>query len=315
MQRALLLTGPAIITWNGGTFFSQGDIVASFAQENFDVNVSSLGNVSTRQAERQIKIEFTPSGEWSGEKGYLFPYASYKPGQSIFGASDKPLIIKTLDGTKSFTFNNVALTRMPSIFFHPLRTMTGPVEFTALGPDNKEWDAVLAADQLFTISDLTAPTFADFTESDILTRPYSIAWAPSGITGFNPFETEEGFQVDFELDLVPKGVSSDGIIDYRFRNLIVTARCNPVGPTEAELTAALRLQGTGAGRGRSLSAVMADMIVTDKTTDTEVFRAKNMALASSQMVHGDIANRHASSVWRSQRKITAGVPDAWFVVA
>jgi hypothetical protein len=315
MERARLLTGPAIITWDGGTYFSNGDIIADFGQETFDVTVSSLGVVSTRQADRQIKISFTPSGEWSGEKAKLFPYASTRIGASIFGATDRPLVIATLDGTKSFTFNNVALTKMPSLFFHPLRTLTGPVEFTALGPDDSEWDSVVTAEQLFTISDITAPTFAAFTEADIITRPYKVDWAPSGITGFNPFETEEGFQVDFDLQLVPKGTSSDGIIDYRFQNLKVTARCNPIGPTEDELTAALRLQGTGAGRGRSLSSVMADLIFTDKTTDTEVFRAKNMALVSSQLAHGDVTNRFLGTVWSSQRKITAGVPDAWFVIA
>jgi hypothetical protein len=313
MLRSKLLTGPAVITWNGGSYFSQGDVVATFASESFDVNVASLGVVSSRQAERMITIEFTPAGEWEADtKTKLFPYASFRIGQSIFGATDQAMVIQPVDGQEILTLGNVGLTRMPSLRFHPLTTLVGPVQFIALGLDDSEWNA---ANSLFSVANGSVPSFAAFDEAAVLTRGYNGFWTPAGITGFNPFDTEEGFQVDFNMETAAKGTSSVGIIDYRFKNLRLSAKCKPIGPTLAEMLAACKLQGAGAGRGRSYTSVMADLIIKEIDTDSTVFTAKNMSLKSTPEQWGDITNRHGDAEWVSNRKITAGAADPWFVIA
>jgi hypothetical protein len=79
---ALILGGPALVTYRGQTFYSQGDITLDPSIETFPIMVDRYQQVDERVKNQPIKLSFTPAGEWEA-LNVLFPYASTVLGDLI----------------------------------------------------------------------------------------------------------------------------------------------------------------------------------------------------------------------------------------
>jgi hypothetical protein len=317
IDRTTLIRGPAIITWNTYEYYSKDDIVVKFGMSTFDVNTSAMGKVDERLDDRMIEVSFTPVGEWeAASKVGLFPGGSAAAGSSWFGASDLPLVITCIDGTRKLTLHNAQITKIPSLLFGATKTLIGPVTFRAINVNNVEWSnaAAVCTEAAGTGS---ASSFTNFSAIAVLTQGYTAAWG--AITGFTALNSVDGFQADFDLSLVPVTVDSIGLVDYTFDKLDLTLKCQPIGPTTAQMIAALEaggMQGTGAARGKSLNATPVDHnFVISSATVTPFFTARNMSLVSADINYGTQSLRHGECVWKSIRKFTTGTLDAVFTIA
>src|SRR5690606_2508670 len=118
--------------------------------------------------------------------GVLWPYASATIGASVFGATDKPLVIQTVDG-KQITYAAAAVTRMPSLSLSATRQIHGEVEFTCLGTNNEAWTAT------GNLVEVASVAFADtgFDPAAIITQPYTGAWGVSA--PWSSIKTKEGW--------------------------------------------------------------------------------------------------------------------------
>ena len=296
--------------FNSGTFYSKGDIKVSVDQETFEIMCSVYGSVDERVKDVMVKVSFEPVGEWEF-LSVLWPYGATVVGASVFTGTDKPLVIQSVDG-KTYTFSAAAVTKMPTITASAIKTLIGEVEFSCLRTNNTAWTG---AKSIVTIA---SNAFSDvsFIPTNVLTQAYSLAW---GSSPWASFESKDGVVVDFSLSLNPIETDSEGIVDYRFEKLGVTAKLTPLGVTDANIASALIIQGTGAGRGRSLgyagigAAASADLVITGAASG--VITVKQAAMKRAGYQFGPVAIRTGELEFVATRAVTAGVLSPLFTVA
>ena len=303
MTRTDILRGPAIIQYQGQTFYSQADITVELAQETFGVNVANFGKVDDRVDQVMHRISFTPAGQWAA-LSVLFPYASALIGSSVFGA-DKTLTIWTVDGKKR-VYKAGAVTKMPNIMLAATKTLFGDVQFTCLHAEASDWSA---ANSLFTDSAEAYPGDAAFDAAQIITQPYTCAWGEDA--PWDSFLTKEGVGVEFNLQLNPEINDSKGLFDYTFQSLEVSAKLQPEGVTPAQVLSLLKHQGAGAIRGRSTATTNKL-----KIAGAGVFVSlSGAAPILGNEAYGAMARRVGQMEFRATRTFTAGAVDPLFVVA
>lgn len=302
MSRSDILRGPAVIQYDGQTFYSKGDIQVTLGQETFPVEVSNFGKVDDRVNQVMHQLSFTPAGQWAG-LSVLFPYASALIGSSVFGA-DKALTIWTTDGKKR-VYKAAAVTRMPNLTLAATQTLLGEIQFTCLHAEASDWDD---ANSLYTDSAEAYPGDAAFNAAQIITQPYTLTWG--GDAPWSSFTTKEGVTVEFNLQISPETNDHKGLFDYTFQSLQVTARLQPEGVTPADVLALLKHQGAGAVRGRSTAT--ANKL---KIAGTGVFVSlSGAAPILGNEAYGPMARRVGQMEWRATRTFAAGVADPLFYV-
>jgi hypothetical protein len=168
--RTEILRGPCKISYNGATFYSQGDIRVEMLSTTFPIMVSHLGKADERVNEVMHKLRFVPDGRWTG-LSVLFPFATATIGSSVFGA-DTTLTIWTRDGKKR-VYKAAAVTKMPNIILASTKTLLQEVEFTCLHAVASDWSA---ANSLFTDSAEAYDGDTGYDVRDIITQPYRLNW-------------------------------------------------------------------------------------------------------------------------------------------
>lgn len=318
MTRSSIIRGPAVVTYRGANFYSKGDIETNFDLKTFEIETSAHGKVDERMDEVLPVVTLTPTGEWEST-AVLFPYMSNQSGaittigSEVFTASDgsagdSTLIIWTLAGVK-YTFQAAAITKMPDIILASTKTLLGPVTWTCVRKDNTPWST---ANSLVEIDEAAgAPSSTTtFDPAAILTQPYTCAWQSPLAT----FVTKEGIIVSFDCGFDPTTIDGTGTMGMTLRNVGVMARCMPVGVTELNGFNALKVQGTGAVRGRSLLAVAADFIVAPVTGSTPTVTVKNAALKQSGFRFGSTVLRHGEYGFVAARAFPSGVASPLFTL-
>ncbi len=304
ISRTAFVRGPAIVTFNGATFHSKGDIEFELGVETFPVETAIHGKVDERVRERVARVRFTPAGEWEN-LSVLWPYASTSIGASIFTGSDLPLVIQGADGRK-VTLSAAAVTKMPDIILSTTRTLIGQVEFTGIGSDTIPWTTAdsLVAEASNAYSDIT------FSPSAILTQPYTAAWGAS--PPWSSFETLEGFTVSFETSFGDVSTDAGGLIDMTLGGIAVVARCQPVGISQAQLITAIGVQGTGNARGRSLLAGANNLVISGTGVVVTVRKAN---IRTAPLRYGNTTPRIGEVEFVANREFSTGVAQPLFAVA
>lgn len=216
-DRTTIVRGPCKITYDGATFYSKGGVSLTLTNSTFDKETDAYGGVGKSKTDLQIVVEFEPIGEIE-HLTVLFPYGNTAMGASIYGGTDKPLVIVAVDGT--YTINNAAITQMPSIRCTANNTAFGTVQFTGLLEIGG--DPAALADYYGVTSGASIGTAFDATK--LITAPYR---ATLGAIG--PFFSEAGFEISFELGLNPITVDGIGTVDMSLQNLGATITCIPTG--------------------------------------------------------------------------------------
>jgi hypothetical protein len=170
MARSDILRGPAIILFEGATFYSKGDITVEESSTFFAVENSIHGKLEDRPDQISHRLSFTPDGRWQ-DLSVLFPYATQLIGTSVFG-TDKELTIWTHDGKKR-VYKAAAVTKMPNLILASTQTLLTDVQFTCVHAEESDWDD---ANSLFTDSTEAFVGDVNYDPRDILTQPYDLAW-------------------------------------------------------------------------------------------------------------------------------------------
>jgi hypothetical protein len=310
--RTSIVRGPAIVKFNGATFFTKGDIETVDEIETFDVTSSIHGKADERISMVMSKVRFLPVGEYESQ-AVLWPYAAFLPGQSVFGA-DKPVTIQTLAG-QQLVYQAGAITGMPDLHLSAVNTLIdGTVELTCLRKDNTAWSA---ASSFLDISAVAFPAgdYATFSRTNIKTQPYALAWG--GTAPFSGIKTKDGTRISFDLKTESFDVDDDGVIDFTFADLGVMAKFTPVNFTEADILKLLSIQDSVGGglltaRGQSLSANQHDLVATGTGVTVTV---KNAVPKTAGYKFGSTALRAGQIGMVSLRSFTNGVGDALYTLA
>jgi hypothetical protein len=302
INRTTIITGPALVTFGGQTFWSKGDISYKLIVDRFAVETSVFGEVDGRIRDKRIEVSFEPDGRFtSALAAVLFPYAAASIGASIFGASDRALVIHGRDGVK-LTVPNASLTSMPALRLGVGKTLQGNVTFTGL---LKNSTAPEAAGAYYAIASESYPGDTGWATSDIKTLAYASAWG--GSAPWDAFLTQEGWEIAFGLQLSPQMVDGCGTVDMSLQALTVTATAIPVGPSLAQLHTAMH---ENLALGSSMASAN-DLIV---SATGVYFSLANAGLIDMQAAWGSQSKRLGACQWQANRTVTTGVADPLFFI-
>jgi len=215
--------------------------------------------------------------------------------------SNEPLVIHSFDGTK-VVIHNAAVVGMPQITASTIKTLIGEVAFEGYLAHGKSWGD---ANSFYTI---TQEPLVDttFDPADIITQAYILDW---GAAPFADMPTKDGVVISFDLGLEAVTTDTDGVLTRRLGALGVSATATPIGLSEAQLLDAVKFQGAGARRGRSLAG--ADLTLTG---DGVFIKLSAAALKGGPAHFSSKIDRVGELTWSATRKFTAGAPDPLFVV-
>jgi hypothetical protein len=296
-SRTTIVRGPCKIGFDSATFYSKGGVSLTMTNATFDKETDAYGVVSKSKTDFQIVVEFEPVGEIE-DLAKLFPYGNTAMGASIYGGTDKPLVITAADAT--YTINNAAVTQMPSIRCSANNTAFGTVQFTGLL--DLGGDPSVLADYYAVAGGASIGT--DFDPLKIITAPYR---ATLGAIG--PFFSEGGFEISFDLSLNPVAVDGIGTVDMSLQNLGATITCIPTGLAESAFDA---LFGS-LDAGEDLASSALD--ISTATVGGLNFDCAAVQLIDLQKRFSPTDNRLGQLTLAAKRTFDTGAPVALFTVA
>lgn len=254
-DRTALKSGPAILTWNGGTMYFKNGLTVEEGYETFDVNADVFAGADKRRGSLLATIKGTPSGQWTS-LGVWFPWLSAARGARLHGASDKTAVIKWLDGD-IWTYHNAALLTMPDLMLSATKSiLDGSIELECRTKNNT---APTASASFVT---RTTGTFSDtsFAWTDVPTQVYTCNW---GASPWDAFATREGIKISAKPKWSEISVDELGVVEKELDMLEVTASFDPMGIAQSDLDAKLKMQNdASAARGARLSANATDLLIT-----------------------------------------------------
>lgn len=296
-DRTTIVRGPCKITYDSQTFYSKGGVTLSMTNSTFDKETDAYGIVGKAKSDFQVVVEFEPVGEIEALT-VLFPYGSTTIGASIYGSTDKPLVITAADAT--YTIRNAAVTQMPSIRCTANNTAFGSVQFTGLldigGNPN------LLADY-YSVG-AGASIGATFDPSKLVTAPYTAT-----LGGSLTFYSEAGFEVSFDLGLNPIMVDGIGTVDMSLQNLGCNISCIPTGIAENSFDTYFG----SLDAGEDLANVTLDISTT--TSGGLNFDCAAVQILDIQKRFSPTENRLGQLNMSARRTFSVGVPAALFTVA
>ncbi len=241
ITRTTLLGGPAAATFNGHTFFAHDGILVTPALEVDAVDSDAQGVLDATVTGEPVTIKFTPSASFA-DLIALYPYTMGTPGMSMFGASDAPLVLVASNGVR-LTFSAVAITQMPDLTLGARGTTVGAVTFLALGARSLP---ITAAHRLVTIDTAEFPALP--TTPPQLADDFAITWDSAP---WMNLRARDGVRVHFAMKTTPVVSAANALLDLTLDSLAVEARFTPGtpgGPAEADVFAALQMEGALPGR-------------------------------------------------------------------
>ena len=251
MSVPLRITGPAVIVFNGQTYYFQDGLKGSLKRNTESIKVDNFGEIA--MVAKNFVVEFTGKAAGVLDATYLdsmFPNPRNKHGQSIFGASDLPLIVwaqHPFDGSdlNKVTWQRGAISKSPTVLCSATKgqIINGEITFTALMASDFDliaadaWYSAVNAPYTGTTLDLNDIRYARYTAAlGSRSSPYDSMLAIDGFVLESTFGTK-----DIEVD-------NFGIIDrvYDADSYVATCKFKPANLTKAEVDALIRIQDTTA---------------------------------------------------------------------
>jgi len=294
--RTTIVRGPAKVVYDSATFYSKGGITLTMTNATFDKESDAYGVLGKSKTDFQVVVEFEPVGEIEALT-VLFPYGSTAMGASIYGGTDKPLVITAADAT--YTINNAAVTQMPSLRLTANNTAFGSVQFTGLldlGGDPSALADYYSVGAGGSIG-------AAFDPTKLVTAPYTATLAALN------FNSEAGFEVAFDLGLTPIVVDGIGTVDMTLQNLGCNITCIPVGVAENSFDTYFG----SLDAGEDLASVALD--ISTATTGGLNFDAAAVQIIDLQKRFSPTENRLGQLTLACKRTFSTGTPQALFTIA
>ena len=314
MNRSIVKRIPGRLAFGGRSFYAKLgttiDRELNYSQQK--VGAAGIGNSDNRDSQAYYKIMMTPDGRLApADALVLWPYNNPVIGTGIFNpgdAADTPALVHGNDSSLD-TLTNAALTKQPTMTFHPEKTLIGQIELTCLRGLGKNWSD---ANSLITEAD-AGGTFYDaaFGNSSIVTQDYTMTWGGfGGVAGVDfydglTFEPGEEWQDD--------EVAVHGLFNRHIKNVSGILRGIPLGQTREVIQTQLKIQGPGAARGSSGAAKAFPLAI--KGADGLTYLSAPLAqLVKSKIQNGVEQLREGEVAWEFIRPFAAGVPGALYTV-
>lgn len=309
VARSALVVGPArcLFTPASGlaTFFTNDAFEVKLNTNRFEVQPQGYTQSDQRDSDRSVEWSLTPDGRWNTAMiAALWPYLNCVPGFSMPTNTDRPFVAHGADAGL-LTVLAAYVKKMPSITLSAKKSMIGSVGFKGiLGSDMDPDDA----DSYMTYA-ATGGTLTDsgFSLAAIKTQPYTAAWG--SVTGFGSFVGEDGFEVSFDVQSKEIPIDGLGSVVEVVQKVGVMVKCKPVGPTAAQILAALKFSGSGNTLGRSHAAGASALTITGADA-VAVFTSPKMSLVEAGYRFGNDVLRNGEIGFVANMNPASGVQGA-----
>lgn len=309
------IVGPAIVQWNGKSFYSKTGIKADFKRDTFKIETDFDGQIDERAKTQSTEISFRPDGQIADLNKY-FPYSVGQIGSSIFGASALPLVIQTKFGGASntgqtITYPRAAVSKLPQLRLKPTDTLFGDMTFTALGVPTVQPTTATAW------QNLVDAAFADSTYNDqnIITDIYSAAY---GSSPYNAIGSMAGFEIDIAMAVENILADDYGIVDMILKSLTAAAKFAPSNLTQAQVSALLNAQGSSyVYPGQSLSQANTNLVIagSGNAAHTLTVTIYNAGPKDAGFMYSTGKHRFDAVQFTSKRTWTSGTANPLFALA
>ncbi len=251
MSIPLRITGPAVVVFNGVTYYFQDGLKGSLKRNTANIVVDNFGEIA--QISKDFIVEFTGKPVGRLDATYLeslFPDARNKHGSSVFGATDLPLIIWAQHPFNGSDLNKVtwargAISKSPTVLCSATRGQIVQSEMTFTALMASDFD-LTAADAWYTA--VNAAYSGELLDPDEVR--YGRYTAALGIRS-SPYDAMlaiDGFELEATFATKDIEVDNFGIIDRVYDASSYTATCKfkPANLLKAEVDTLIQLQDTTA---------------------------------------------------------------------
>ena len=243
MAIPLRIHGPAVIIFNGVTYYFKTGLKGSIKRRRAKIEVDAFGQIA--EVARDCVVEFTgtPAGAIrTADLAGQMPYATSMVGQSIFGTNDVPLVVQTINDGATITWARGAISKYAPILLSATHgtLYKGDMTFACLMASNYSLTGATAW------KSITSTPFADttFNSTNVRMAQFVASWGST--TPYNSMISEDGFTLTPEITTEPISVDNYGIIDIALKSMTGTAKFKPANLTEAQTDTLVELQGSSA---------------------------------------------------------------------
>lgn len=251
MSVPLRITGPAVVVFNGQTYYFQDGLRGSLKRNTEGIKTDNFGEIARISKNFVVEFSGKPAGRLDATYlGSMFPNARNLHGSSVFGASDLPLIVwaqHPFDGTdlNKVTWARGAISKSPTILCSATRgqIISGEITFTALMASDFD---LTAADAWYTAEN--AAFTGDLLDPDQIRYGRYVAALGVRSAPYDAMLAQDGFTLEATFGTKDIEVDNFGIIDrvYDADNYVATCKFKPANMTKADVDALIKIQDTSA---------------------------------------------------------------------
>jgi hypothetical protein len=309
MNRSALNRIPGRLAFNGISLYSKKDttIDTDLVYQMEKVGAAGLGDLDNRDKEAHDEITLTPDGRMTTAiAAVLWPYSNPTIGAGIFTDTDVPAVVHGNDSSLD-THASAAVSQMPQMIFHPVKTLVGQMKLLCLRANGTNWSGT---NSLRTFAN-SGGTFTDstLTAAGIITQDYTLTWG--AISGWAGLDFYDGLTFEPKVEFVDDNVAVHGLFNRRIKSVGGTLRGIPISATRTMIDTQLKIQGTGAVRGASGAAKAASVTVTG--ADGKVYLTFPLGqLVKSKLQNGVEQLREGEVAWECMPSLSSGIRGAYF---
>ena len=304
MAQPTVIQGPAVVTYNGYDFFTQGNVVIDYNYETWNPPTAAFGKLGERLKTKMAQVSFTPAGMYTaGTAAKYWPNNIANIGQSIFSAGLLPVVVAPLTGNK-ITFARGGISKYPALQLSPLATLWKEMSILCLGDPaltmtNAAWIQAIAA--------TVVPT--TFNEAQVISPRYT-ATLGAVFTAAEP--DDEGFTIEPVFETKSMTLANYGRVDEVITSIGMRAKFKPLSLTEAQVATLIKLQDAAAVLPGDSLGTADDLVITGTGFSLTL---KQMGAMDAALVYGAGEWRQGEVAFVNKVKFTTGVAQALFVFA
>ncbi|MGA2176245.1 MAG: hypothetical protein ABSH38_14815 [Verrucomicrobiota bacterium] len=298
VTRSTLTGGPAYAAFNSKNIQFAEDSSVATALVTDVISTALYGEADEIEKDLIVKASGRPLFYDTAQIATLFPYLAAAIGTTYPGSSDVPCAWNSNNGDV-VTLSSALIGKMPDLELGVDGPVLGRMEIWGVIANTEDPSHANAYYTLATGQSYANPAVPG---TAVLGRQeFTAAWG--SVAGFSSFQAQEKWTLSHELKL--EAITIQGrtrafkLVSYR-----AMAKCKPLGPTMAQIDAALYAQGTGAAGGYRLSTNSANLVITGSSNMTVTIG--NAALKTAGYVFGGKPLRLGELGWVSTLPIAAG---------
>jgi hypothetical protein len=307
MSTPIRIHGPAIVTFNGVSYYFKTGLKGSIKRTRAKIEVDAFGQIAEVAKDCVVEFTGTPAGSIrAADLAGQMPYTPAMVGQSIFGNTDVPLVVQTINDGATITWSRGAISKYAPILLSATQgtLYKGEMTFACLMASNFNITSATAW------KDITSTAFADatFDSSKVRMAQYTAAWGST--SPYNAMISEDGFTLTPAIATDNISVDNYGIIDMTLKSLTGTAQFKPANLTEAQIDTLVELQGSGAMLpGAAIGDAGQDLVITSSLL---VATLKMAGAVDYQLMYATGKLRAGEVAFGAATTFTSGVPNPLF---